>query len=88
MRLGLFDGPRGRLLGAVLGADVINLATLVPGTPAEGLAAILALDATHLALLTARVTEARASRSEVHALEALVPAPPFAGTKTLYRSRL
>jgi len=83
MRLGLFDGPRGRLLGAVIGADVIHLGTLVPGTPAEGLAAVLALDASALAQLAQRVTTAHSESREVHALEPLVPAPPFAGTKIL-----
>jgi 2-keto-4-pentenoate hydratase/2-oxohepta-3-ene-1,7-dioic acid hydratase in catechol pathway len=83
MKLGLFEGPRGRLLGAVLGTDVINLAALVPGTPAEGLTAILALDAAQLALLATDVAEAGAAGREVHPLDALVPAAPFAGTKIL-----
>jgi len=83
MRIGLFDGPRGRLLGAVVGGDVVDLAPLVPGTPAEGLAAVLALDATHRELLAVAVADVRGRGSEVHPLDGLVAAPPFAGGKIL-----
>jgi hypothetical protein len=33
MRIGLFDGPGGPLLGVVRGTEVMDLAQLVPGTP-------------------------------------------------------
>jgi 2-keto-4-pentenoate hydratase/2-oxohepta-3-ene-1,7-dioic acid hydratase in catechol pathway len=80
VRLGLFDGPRGRLLGLVTDSDVIDLAALVPGTAAEGLAAVLVLDPAGRARLTA---DATAGGHGVHALHTLVAAPPFAGTKIL-----
>jgi 2-keto-4-pentenoate hydratase/2-oxohepta-3-ene-1,7-dioic acid hydratase in catechol pathway len=71
------------MLGAVLGGDAVELAPLVPGTPAEGLAAVLALDPTDRASLTARVAEAHTGAGEPQALDQLVAAPPFAGTKIL-----
>jgi 2-keto-4-pentenoate hydratase/2-oxohepta-3-ene-1,7-dioic acid hydratase in catechol pathway len=80
VKLGLFDGPGGRLLGAVLGGDVVELAAMVPGPPAEGLAAVLALGAPGL---SQQVTMAHTEGREVHPLDTLVPAPPFAGTKIL-----
>jgi 2-keto-4-pentenoate hydratase/2-oxohepta-3-ene-1,7-dioic acid hydratase in catechol pathway len=83
VRIGLFDGPRDRLLGAVVDSDVVDLGPLLPGTPTEGLAAVLALDAAHRAPLTAGVIQAHAGGREVHPLHALVAAPPFAGTKIL-----
>jgi 2-keto-4-pentenoate hydratase/2-oxohepta-3-ene-1,7-dioic acid hydratase in catechol pathway len=91
VRLGLFDGPRGRLLGAVLGdipggipgGKVVDLGALLPGPPAEGLASVLALDASGLARLAEQVTTAHTGGREVHPLDTLAPAPPFAGTKIL-----
>jgi 2-keto-4-pentenoate hydratase/2-oxohepta-3-ene-1,7-dioic acid hydratase in catechol pathway len=80
VKLGLFDGPGGRLLGAELGGDVVELAAMVPGPPAEGLAAVLALGAPGL---SQQVTMAHTEGREVHPLDTLVPAPPFAGTKIL-----
>lgn len=83
MRIGLFDGPAGPLLGAVRGTEVMDLAQLVPGTPADGLAAVLALDTSARAELAAAVERAYATGQGVHALAGLVAMPPFAGSKIL-----
>ena len=83
MRIGLFDGPQGRMLGAVVGSDVVDLAPVMPGTPAEGLAAVLALDVMALASLAAEAVGACDRGTDVHPLDGLVAAPPFGGTKIL-----
>jgi len=82
MRLGLFDSPGGPFLGAVVGTDVVNLASLVPGTPVDGLATVLALDTGARAELAAAAHRAHSS-GPVHPVDALVPLAPFAGSKIL-----
>ncbi|MFE5700509.1 fumarylacetoacetate hydrolase family protein [Rhodococcus koreensis] len=87
MKLGLFDGPSGRILGAVIGNDVIDLAPHLPrSTPAEALGAVLALgdeDRIELAAAASAVVRARNPQPTVVALDSLTPAPPFAGNKIL-----